>query len=346
MNENSALSGNAAHQHKLLDLITQSWTAQGACVAAELGIADLLRGGPRSSDDLATDLGVDARALHRLLRALTTIDLCAEREDGSFAITPMGALLGTDAPESLRHWAIWWGKHLWPVWGQLLYSVKTGKSARSLLLGTEGFKHLEHDPETATVFNRALAELTRFESHSVIAAYDFSRFKRIVDLGGGNGELLGLILSRLPESHGILFDLPHAASGARAHIEKSRLADRCEFVAGDFFAPIPAGGDVYILKSVLHDWNDDRCREILANCRQAMKKDATLLLIERVLPERLDHSAANQSAARSDLTMLVALAAMERSEAQFRSLLNSAGFETLRLYPAGTVSVIEAIPQA
>jgi hypothetical protein len=346
MNETSDRSSGATHQQKLLELITQSWTAQAAHVAAELGLADLLRDGPRRTEDLANALVVDAPSLHRLLRALTTIDLCTEREDGSFAITPMGALLGTDEPESLRHWTIWWGKHLWPVWGQLLYSVKTGKSARSLLTGTEGFKHLENDAQAAGVFNRALAELTRIEATSVVEAYDFSRFKRIVDLGGGYGQLLAFILKKFPHVHGIVFDLPHAMRGAHSHLEQAQLADRCEFVAGDFFSSIPAGGDAYLLKSVLHDWNDVRCREILANCRQTMDNNATLLLIERTLPKRLDHSAAHQSAARSDLTMLVALAAMERSEVQFRSLLSSAGFETLQIYPAGTVSVIEAIRQA
>ena len=177
-------------------------------------------------------------------------------------------------------------------------------------------------------------------------AYDFSPFKRIVDLGGGYGELLTIILKKCSEVRGVLFDLPHAIDGARSHFEQSQLAGRCECVAGDFFQSIPAGGDAYILKSVLHDWNDDRCREILASCRKAFDDNTRLLLIERVLPEQLDHSPAHQSAARSDLTMLVALAAMERSEIQFRNLLDSAGFETTRIAPAGTVSVIEAVMQA
>ena len=201
---------------KLLELITQSWTAQAAYVAAELGIADLLRDGPRSSEDLAAATGADAQSLHRLMRALTTIDLCTQRDDGAFAITRMGELLGSDAPQSLRCWTIWWGKHLWPVWGQLLYSVRTGKSARSLLTGTDGFKHLENDPKAAATFNHALAELTRLEAHSVVRAYDFSRFNRIIDLGGGYGELLSAILARNPNAHGVLFDLPHAIGGARA----------------------------------------------------------------------------------------------------------------------------------
>ena len=345
MNEDSGRSDAAPPQQRLLELITQSWTAQAVYVAAELGIADLLRGGSHEAVMIWQRKWVLTQLPSTVFCALTTIDICTQDKGGHFSMTPMGELLGTDEPDSLRHWTIWWGKYLWPVWGQLLYSVKTGKSARTLLTGTEGFKHLESDPQAAAIFNRALAELTRLEAQNVVAAYDFSRFERIVDLGGGYGELLAVILKAFPETQGVLFDLPHAISGAQSHFERSHLADRCEFVAGDFFESIPATGDAYILKSVLHDWNDDRCREILNICRRTMAQNARLLLIERILPQDLDHSAANQSAARSDLTMLVALGAKERSEKQFRDLLSSTGFDTLRIYPAGTVSVVEAIPR-
>jgi hypothetical protein len=337
--------GAGPEGEKLLELITQSWTAQAIYVAAELGIADHLRDGPRSSDQLAAATGADAPSLYRLLRALTTIDLCTQREDGTFAITPMGLLLAADVPESLRSWAIWWGKHLWPVWGNLLYSVTTGRSARTMLKGTEGFKHLEHDPQAAATFHRALAELTQLETQSIIAAYDFSGFNRIVDLGGGYGQLLGAILGKTAEARGILLDLPHAIDGAKAYLQQLQLTDRCEFVAGDFFQSVPGGGDAYILKSVLHDWDDERCRQFLGNCRRAMPQGATFLAIERMLPERLTCSLSHQSAARSDLTMLAALAAMERSETQFRELLTSSGFKIQRIEQAGALSIIEAVCQ-
>ena len=347
MDEKSDHPNRGSNQQKLLELITQSWTWRRRRMW-------LPNWGLPTFCETAREAATISQKKSALTR-LRCIGFCAHSRRSisasstrmvPFAITPMGGLLGTDEPESLRHWTIWWAKHLWPVWGNLLYSVRTGKSARSLLTGTEGFKHLEHDPQAAAVFNRALAELTRFESNSVVAAYDFSRFKRIVDLGGGYGELLSVILKKFPEVRGVLFDLPHAMDGARSYLDQAQLTSRCECVAGDFFHSIPVGGDAYILKSVLHDWNDDRCREILANCRKAFNDNTRLLLIERVLPEQLDHSPAHQSAARSDLTMLVALAAMERSEAQFRDLLGSAGFETKRIYPAGVVSVIEAARHA
>src|SRR5262245_23928286 len=244
-----------SHRSTLQEMLTSSWMAQALHVAAELRIADLLRDGPHTSDELAATSGADPPSLHRLLRALTTIDVCREREDGSFEVTPTGALLGTDVPGSLRAWTIWWGRYLWPVWGQLLYSVKTGKSARALLIGTKGFEHLAGDPEAAAVFNEALGELTRLTAQSIVRAYDFSGLKRIVDVGGGYGELLASILRAHPGASGVLFDLDHAIGEARRRFQEAGLAERCEFVAGDFFRWLPRGGDAYVLKSVIHDWD-------------------------------------------------------------------------------------------
>lgn len=331
--------------YRLLECVTSSWMAQAAYVAAELRLADLLAEGPRTSEDLAIATGTHAPSLHRLLRALTTIEICREREDGSFEITPMGSLLGTDVPGSLRSWTIWWGAHLWQVWGSLLYSVKTGESARKLLTGTDGFKHLERDPEAAAVFNQALVELTRLTSKSVVRIYDFSGLTRIVDVGGGYGELLISILRASPATSGVLFDLPHAIEGGKHRFEEAGLASRCEFLEGDFFVSVPGGADAYILKSIIHDWDDKNSKLILENCRSAMGPKGRLLLVERVLPDQLEVSAAHQAAVRTDLTMLVAHAAQERTEAEFRALLYSAGFNVIRILPIGmTFSVIEAFP--
>jgi len=336
-------SESVSPAHRLLECVTSSWMAQAAYVAAELRLADLLAEGPRTSEDLAIATGTHAPSLHRLLRALTTIEICREREDGSFEITPMGSLLGTDVPGSLRSWTIWWGAHLWQVWGSLLYSVKTGESARKMLSGTDGFKHLEQDPEAAAVFNEALVELTRLTSKSVVRIYDFSGLKRIVDVGGGYGELLICILRASPATSGVLFDLPHAIEGGKRRFEEAGLASRCEFLEGDFFVSVPGGADAYILKSIIHDWDDKKSKLILENCRSAMGEKGRLLLVERVLPDRLEVSAAHQAAVRTDLTMLVAHAGQERTEAEFRGLLSSAGFRVIRILPVGmTFSVIEA----
>ena len=331
---------------RLMELVTCSWMAQAVYVAAELGIAELLAEGPKMADQLAEATGAHAPSLRRLLRALATIDIVRQREDGSFEVTSLGALLGTDAPGSLRHWAIWWGKHLWPVWGSLLYSVTTGESARKHLLGTEGFEHLQRDPEAAAIFHRAAAELTRLTAERVVSAYDFSGLKQIVDVGGGCGELLGSILRANRTAHGILFDLPDAVDAARRKFEELGIASRCEFVAGDFFESIPAGGDAYILKSVIHDWNDARSRLILANCHRALGGDGRLLLVEEMLPDRLENSPAHQAVMRSDLNMLITHAAGERTEPDFRLLLRSAGFRMSRVVPVGmTFTVIEAMPE-
>lgn len=333
------------HADKLLELIHASWAAQAAYVAAELGIADHLCGGPRSSAELAAATQTHEPSLRRLLRALVTVDLCRETGDGSFDLTPTGRLLAAGEPGSLRHWVIWWGGHLWPVWGNLLYSVRTGKSARSLLTGTEGFAHLEQDPRTAETFSRAMAELTSLAARAVVPAYDFSGLTRIADVGGGHGELLATILRQYPHAQGILFEMPHAIDGARRHLAEAGVADRCELVAGDFFESVPAGADAYILKSVIHDWNDERARQILQNVRRAMTApSARLLLVERIVPERLEDSPEHRSLARTDLSMLVALGARERSEPEFRKLLQSVGLRVSRIVPAGmTISIIEAL---
>jgi hypothetical protein len=333
--------------HDLMESIHSSWIAQAAYVAAELGVADLLAGGPRSSDELAGLAGAHGPSLHRLLRALVTLDLVRQLDDGRFELRPRGSALRTDQPGSLRHWIIWWGGQLWPVWGNLLYSVKTGKSARAMLAGTEGFDHLAHDPRAAAVFNKGLAELTSLTARSVVAAYDFSTLRHVVDVGGGYGQLLAAILHAHPGVRGTLFELPHAIDGARAFLTRAGVIGRCELVAGDFFQSVPAGADAYLLKSVIHDWNDERAGAILHNCRRAMTRaGARLLLAERVVPARFEPSPQHRALARTDLSMLVTHAAAERSEAGFRALLDATGYDVTRIVPGDhAFSVIEAVPR-
>lgn len=336
-----------ARAERLWELINSNWTTQALHVAARLQIADLLADGPMSAEALATATGAHAPSLRRLLRALATIEICVERADGTFELTPLGALLQAESAMSLRSWALYSGGNMWPIWGKLLDSVQTGQSARTLLHGTEGFQHLEQNPETAAIFNRSMVELTRLIAHGVLRVYDFAGQTRIVDVGGGYGELLGAVLAAHPAASGVLFDLPHAIENGRRHLEAAGLADRCELVAGDFFESVPGGADVYMLKSVLHNWNDERCARILANCRRAMAAGGRLIVVERIMPERMGVSPDHQAIARSDLNMLIALAARERTEAEFRALLGGAGFEVVRILPAElTYSVIEAIPVA
>ena len=217
-----------------------------------------------------------------------------------------------------------------------------------MLTGTDGFDHLAQDPQAAGVFNKGLAELTTLTADSIVAAYDFSTLRHVVDVGGGYGQLLAAILRAHPGVRGTLFDLPHAIDGARAFLTQAGVINRCELVAGDFFESLPAGADAYLLKSVIHDWPDERARAILQNCRRAMTRaGARLLLAERVLPERLTSSAQHRALARTDLSMLVTHAAAERSEADFRGLLDASGYYVTRIVTGSLAfSVIEAAARA
>lgn len=330
---------------RLLEMINASWMSQALCVAAELGLADLLAPGSRTADDLARAAGCEQRSMHRLMRALASIGVCTEQEDGAFALAPMGTLLRADARPSVRSWAIWWGKYQWPEWGHLRHSVRTGESARVLLSGHESYDFVMADPGAADVFNRAMSELTHLAATEVARVCDFSAAKRVVDIGGGRGELLATILSAYPALRGTLFDLPHAIAAAAALIRTPGFAQRCVLVAGDFFESVPGGGDVYILKSVLHNWDNRRSAIILDNCRRAMPGDARLVLVERIMPARMTGAATDRAVARSDLSMLVGIGGRERTETEFIALLAASGFRVAGVFPAGLeFSLVEAIP--
>ena len=327
---------------QLLQLINGSWVAQACYVTARLGIADLLAAGPRTAEELATAAGANAAALRRLLSALGSVDICRQLENGSFEMTRLGMQLRADAPCSMRAWALQWGGEAWQVWANLLHSVQTGQSARALITGNTGFEHLERDPQAAAIFNQAMVDLTRLAALAIARAYDFSGL-RVMDVGGGYGELLAQILAAYPGARGVLFDMPHAISRAQAHLSGRGLADRCEFAAGDFFTSVPSGADVYVLKTVIHDWPDDQARDILRSCARAMAAGARLLIVERLMPGRLTPSAQNQALARVDLHMLVALGAKERTLEEMLALLAAAGLMQVRRIETGSeFQILEA----
>ena len=329
---------------RLSNIVGSSWMAQAIYVAAKLNIADLLNDGPKTVEELAGATSTHAPSLHRLLRALASIGICNELNGTSFELAPMGSLLRSATEESLRSWTLYLGGYQWLMWGHLLESVKTGESARKLLTGNKDFEHLERDPTIAGIFNQSMVELTRLVSQDVVRAYDFSGMSRIIDVGGGYGQLLSAVLRATPGATGVLFDMPHATEGAKRFIEGMGLADRCQFVTGNFFESIPGPADACLLKSIIHDWDDGRSQVILKNCRQALTEHGKLLLIERIMPERMETLAAHQVIARSDLNMLIGPGGRERTEADFRSILGTAGFQVSRILPAGfTTNVIEAI---
>jgi ubiquinone/menaquinone biosynthesis C-methylase UbiE len=327
---------------RLLDIINASWMTRAASVTVQLGLPDLLESGGRSLDELTATLQCDRRALHQFLRALCSLDICREAADGRFEITPMGRLLGSHSEYSVRSWAAYWGESASPMWSYLLESVKSGTGVRERLTGKPGFEHLQNDASAAQTFNAAMVELTRLMASQAAQAYDFGS-KRVADIGGGYGELLAAVLEAHPTCRGLLFDMEHAIAAARARFAARGLAGRCEFETGDFFASVPAGLDVYMLKSVIHDWNDERGRAILASCRRAMLPSSRLLLIERSMPERMEPTREHRALARSDLHMRVALGAQERTEAEFMRLLRSADLEVTRSWPiAAGYTFIEA----
>ena len=335
-------------QATLMALITGFMPARVVHVAAELGLADLIAAGETSAASLARETGTHAPSLHRLLRALASLGLVDEVEPGRFALTALGAHLRRGAPGSLSNIALMFGgERSWRSWGELLHSVRTGESATRHVFGMGSFEYLAAYPPAAAIFNEAMAEITRQVAHAVAAAYDFSRFRRIVDVGGGNGTLLAAILAAAPALRGSVFDLPAGNADAPRLLAAAGLAERAEAIAGDFFRAVPQGADAYILKSVIHDWDDDESVIILTNCRKAIAGGGRLLLVERVMPERMESSPIHQRMAMLDMNMLALPGGRERTEAEYRALFQAARFALERILPLpdrGGLSLIEAAP--
>jgi O-methyltransferase domain/Dimerisation domain len=328
----------------LFRMVTGYYVSRAIHVAARLGIADLLAEGPRDHDELAKATGTHADSLRRVLRLLASAGVLLEEEDGKFALTPIGACLRSGVPGSMRAAALLFGGITQQAWGDLLHSVETSEPAFRRAFGMDPFDYMAEHPDEAANFDAAMADFTRHIAIAVTTAYDFSAFRRIVDVGGGNGALLAGILAANPPLTGVIFDLPNVATRATARLRELGLAGRCESVGGDFFKEVPSGGDAYLLKHVIHDWNDDRATEILRTCRRAMGAEAKLLIVEGVYPPRIDQSDESRGAAANDVNMLVCTGGRQRPEAGFRSLCDAAGFRLTRIVPTQTpVKVIEGV---
>jgi hypothetical protein len=322
-------------------LVNGYQVTQAIHVAATLGIADLLGEGAKSSDELARATGAHPDALYRLLRALAALGVFHEGEGRSFSLTPIGDCLRSDAEESVGGWAAFVGEpYYWQAWGALLHSVKTGENAFRHVHGTDPWTLRAGNPEVSARFDRAMTSLSRQVVAAVLASFDFGRFTTIVDVGGGNGAFLAAILTKYPAMRGVLFDQSHVVSGAAPLLERTGIADRCEVVGGSFFVAVPGGGDAYILKAVLHDWEDEDCVRILETVRRAMRNGATLLVVEHELglPNQ------NPLGKLSDLNMLAAPGGRERTSEEYATLVSRAGFRLVGVTPsaAGT-GVFEAV---
>ncbi len=323
-------------------LATSYWVPQAIHAAAALGVADALAGGPKRSAEVARAVDAHPEALARLMRALVVLELCTVTDDGAFALTPLGDCLRSDTHDSVRSWVLLiGGAQCWSSWGRLAECVRTGRSVPALE-GRDTWVERSDDPAASAVFNQSMVQLTRHLAGAIAVSYDFGGFRTIVDVGGGYGALLPPILKANSGLRGMVFDLPRCADGARALAAKTGVADRCEFVGGDFFKdPLPSA-DAYLIKSVIHDWDDERSVAILRSIAAAMGPESVLLVVEPIVPERPGTSPLESMLAFSDLNMLVVTGGRERTEAEFRTLIERAGLRPMRTVPTpATMSLIE-----
>jgi hypothetical protein len=316
---------------------------QALCAAAKLGVADLLAGGPRSIAELAGQLDVNESALHRILRGLASQGVFEETGSLVFANSDLSDFLRTGVPGSIRSVLILRGSEFfYAPFGEILYSVQTGKSARARMHGMDGFEYLKTHPDMARVFDDAMTSISRLVGPAVAAAYDFGAWGSVADVGGGNGMLLAAILNAHSGLRGVLADLPHVLGRARQRgFLGGELETRSALEACDFFREVPSGCRAYMMKSVIHDWDDEPSLTILANCRRAVPDDGVLLIVEYPIPEGNLPSAGKLT----DIVMLVLTGGRERTIEQYRGLLAYAGFRLNHVYPTSAdFVIIEAIP--
>jgi len=334
--------GDESPSAKLQALASGFRVSQAIHVAATLGIADLLKDGPRSSDDLAVATGTHADALYRLLRALASVGVFREDADRRFALSSLSECLRSDAPEPVRPWAVHIGQpEVWQAWGCLLESVRTGENAFHRVHGMNTWEYYARNPEAGAIFDSAMTGNSHRQANAVLKAYDFETFRCVVDVGGGHGLLLSAILAKHRSLQGVLFDQSHVVAGAEPVLRTAGVADRCRIVEGNFFERVPGGGDAYVLKLILHDWEDDDATSILRSCRRAMTPKGKLLIIEHEI------AAPNEGPRGKfvDLTMLVHPGGRERTHEQWESLFAAGGFRP----PSVTrteigLSIIEGVP--
>jgi hypothetical protein len=328
----------------LRQMSTGFWISKAVAVAAELQIADHLKHEPKTAAELAQLVGAHPGALYRLLRGIAGVGMFAEDAQGRFSMTPLAALLLTDNPQSWRAAAILNGAPwIWQPWGELLYSVKTGKPAFNRIFGTEFDAYLAQHQDAADIFQAFMQVATAEEALAVAPIYDFSGMTTVVDVGGGRGSLLGAILQGNSHLRGVLFEAPHVIGRAKPALEAQGVADRCQFVAGDFFEMLPTGGDAYILKWILVSWDDERAVMILQNCRRAMRANGRLLVVERIIPPGNEPCYGKLA----DLNLLVLYSGQHRTEAEYRTLFTRAGFTLARILPTHSpteFSIIEGVP--
>ena len=337
---NQRIDGNQPPQAALMQLIMGGLAAQLVHVAARIRLADHLSGGPRTADELARDTKTHAPSLLRALRALAAVGVLENVGDESFGLTPVGQCLRAEGPGSLHAYAEYFGRETSArSIADLHHAVTTGDTAFDHVFGTGFFDYMgKHSDEAAAFHRRSTAGAARAVD-AVVKTYDFSRVGTVVDIGGSKGGMLASILGNNPDVHGVLFDQPHAVAEAPALLAAAGVAGRCSIAPGDFFVSVPEGGDAYVLKSILHDWDDERCVAILQNCARAMKADGKILLVERVVPV----GRVPADIALTDIVMMLLTGGKERTEHEYSVLLGRAGLVLARVISTGTsTSIVEA----
>jgi hypothetical protein len=328
-------------------MATGFWMSQAVYVAAKLGIADLLAESPKSCEEIASATGADSRSLFRLMRALVTLGILASEDrqgivdQWRFSLTETGALLQSGMPGSMRSMVLTLGEEHFQAWGKLLHSIQTGKPAFNAIHGRSLFEYLELNPTAADVFNAAMSDFTKQAALAAMVAYDFAGISSVADIGGGQGAFIRCLLRSNQRIRGLLFDSKGVIESARQLIEAEGLEARCQAIAGNFFESVPRGNDLYVLKNVLHDWDDESAVAILKTCRRAIDNSGKLLVIENVLPDCNGVSFGSLL----DLNMLVMCGGKERTRAEFHLLFEASGFRLRRVVDTmAPVSIIEAIP--
>lgn len=325
----------------LTQLTIGALVTQALYVVAKLGIADLLVEGPLPVSVLAAKTKTDESALYRVLRSLAGMGIFVESQPKVFALTPYAEPLRSDVPNSMRDLVIFMGEEWhWRVWGRMLYSVQTGKPAWGMVHGSEVFDYFQSNPEQYEIFNRAMTGMSSSSAAAIVAGYDFSPIDTLVDIAGGHGLLLAQILRTNPKMKGVLFDLPDVIAGAGSLFKQENVSDRVETVSGNFFEAVPEGAEGYLMKHIIHDWDDERCISILKNIRAVMNSNAKVLIVEVVLPEGNEPHFGKLM----DLEMLVSPGGIERTPNEYRDLLGRAGLHMTRIIPTKSAySIVEAV---
>lgn len=342
MSDKSHSSSEAPPPHvQLIQMATAYWASRLLYVAAKLDLADRLADGPQTAEALAGPTGMHAPSLRRVMRTLASLGLFTEDAQHRFALTPLGAALKSGEPGAARASVLTLaGDWVWRGFEQMLYSVETGKSGIEKALGEPIFTWLSKHPEEVSLFSETMIGFHGMEPAAVAAAYDFSGFATVVDVGGASGNLLATILEHHPAPRGILFDLPHVVRDAPALLQERGVGDRVTIESGSFFESVPAGGDAYLLSHVIHDWSPEQCATILGHCHRAMKPDGRLMIIEMVLPA----GDGPHPGKMLDMMMLVGPGGQERTEPEYRDLLSKAGFRLTKVVPTrSAASIVEAV---